>query len=72
MKDAKVPLFSMLKSARDLTVAAPFWLMAFVAFLLRIFVVQPLGAVLALVIGTVWCWGNLAGIHKFARKVVGR
>jgi hypothetical protein len=46
--------------------------MAFVAFLLRVFVAQPIGALLALIIGTVWCLGNAERIQGIVRRIVGR
>jgi hypothetical protein len=60
---------NVLCTLRDLTISASFWKMAFVAFLLRLFVAQPFGALLALIMGTVWCIGNWGGIQNFARSV---
>lgn len=62
-------LLSALRKARDMTVAAPFWLMAFVAFLLRLFMVRPFGALMALSMGVVWCCGNMPRVRGFLQSV---
>lgn len=72
MQSITSTLLSMLRKARNIIAAAPFWLMAFVAFLLRLFVVRPLGALLALSMGVVWCWGNMPRVRKFTRNISGR
>jgi hypothetical protein len=54
---------------RDWTISASFWKMAFVAILLRLFVMPPLGAILALVMGVAWCLGNAGGIRDFVCSV---
>jgi hypothetical protein len=56
----------------NMTVFAPFWTMAFIAFLLRLFVVPPIGALLALIMGTVWCCGNAGRIRERVRNVLSR
>jgi len=72
MQNVKDTLLSMLRKARDMIAAAPFWLMAFIAFLLRLVVVWPLGALLALSMGVVWCWGNMPRVREFMRNVRSR
>jgi hypothetical protein len=46
--------------------------MAFVAFLLRVFVRFPIGSLLALVMGVAWCVGNVDRIIGFARSIRSR
>ena len=48
--------------------ALSFWKMAFVCFLLRVFVWFPLGATLALIVGCIWVWWNAAAIAAFLQK----
>lgn len=72
MQNVTSTLLSTLRKARDITVAAPFWLMAFIAFLLRLLVVYPLGALLALSMGVVWCWGNMPRVRAFTQNIRGR
>ena len=52
------PLYNTIKGFK-------FWMMAFVCFLLRLFVKQPFGALLALIIGTVWVVSNVKAIQAF-------
>ena len=59
MSIIKDTLFPTLRSIHHLITAMSFWGMAFVAFLMRLFVTPPLGALLALTIGTVWCLGRV-------------
>jgi hypothetical protein len=65
-------LVSVLLHACKFTVAMSFWRMAFVAFLLRVFVRFPIGPLLALLMGLVWCVGNVDRIVGFARSVRSR
>ena len=58
-----------LRTVRNLIIFMPFWTMAFVTFLMRLFVAQPIGALLALTVGTVWCFGNAGRIREFAQSV---
>lgn len=44
-----------------------FWEMAFLCFLLRLFVAQPVGAVLALAVGSLWLCRNFEKVKKTAR-----
>ena len=69
MQIIKSTLLSMLRHAVNMTVAAPFWLMAFAAFLMRLFVVPPFGALLALAMGVVWCCGNAESVRTFIGSV---
>ena len=69
MQIIKSTLFSMLRHAVNMTVAAPFWLMAFAAFLMRLLVVPPFGALLALVTGVVWCCGNIGAIRGLFQAI---
>ena len=60
-------LLSVLLHACKTIVMLSFWRMAFIAFLLRIFVVYPIGPLLALLMGVVWCIGNVDRIVSFTR-----
>jgi len=55
-------LFSIMRWLYNWTVGMSFWRMAFIAFLLRMFAVFPIGPLLALVMGTIWCIGNAGRI----------
>lgn len=68
MQKTASTLLSALRQARDITAAAPFWFMALIAFLLRLVVIRPLGAILALSMGAVWCWGNMPRIKVLVQK----
>jgi hypothetical protein len=65
-------LFSGILHACKMTVTISFWRMAFIAFLLRVFVVRPFGPLLALTMGVVWCVGNVDRIISFMRTVHNR
>lgn len=43
----------------------PFWLMALLCFGMRIFVKQPLGALLVIVVGSIWAFKNISVIRVF-------
>ncbi len=60
-------LLSVLLHVCKTIVILSFWRMAFIAFLLRIFVVYPIGPLLALLMGVVWCIGNVDRIVNFTR-----
>jgi len=72
MTNMQNTLGSILCQARDLIIAMPLWTMALVTFLMRLFIPHHIGALFALIVGTVWCLGNVGRIRDFARKVVGR
>ncbi len=65
-------LISGLLCACGEVIAMSFWRMAFIAFLLRLFVVSPLGPLLALLMGNVWCVGNIGRILDFLRSAHSR
>ncbi len=52
-------LLSALLHTCKIIVMLSFWRMAFIAFLLRFFIVYPIGPLLALSMGVVWCVGNV-------------
>ena len=60
-------LLSVFLHACKTIVILSFWRMAFIAFLLRILVVYPIGPLLALLMGVVWCIGNVDRIVNFTR-----
>ena len=69
MKIATDVILSTFRQARIMTVAAPFWGMAFAAFLMRLLILPPIGALLALMVGIIWCWGNMPLIQNFLKKI---
>lgn len=49
-----------------------FWTMSLICLGLRCFVKYPLGPLLALVVGTVWCIENMDSVRRFFRVVQGK
>lgn len=72
MQNITTSLIFIFQKFRDMTAASPFWLMAFVAFMLRLIVIRPLGALLAITISIAWCWGNMSIVNKFIQNILRR
>ena len=64
IKTTALGLFSKL---RKFLQGMGFWKMALLCFLFRCFMLRPLGAVLALVVGTLWCIENMDTVRRFFR-----
>jgi hypothetical protein len=69
MKNAKNALVSLFCRTCALIASSSFWIMAFIAYLLRIFVVPPFGALLAITVSIIWCIGNVENIRAFIGSV---
>ncbi len=65
-------LISALLHTCKIIVMLSFWRMAFIAFLLRLFIVYPIGPLLALLTGIVWCVGNVDRILSFTQAILDR
>ena len=72
MKTVTDTLLSAIRQVHIMIVAAPFWLMAFVALLMRLFMIPPVGALLALTMGVIWCLGNMPRVDEFCRNIRNR
>jgi hypothetical protein len=66
IKTATLGLFSKLRRALQ---GMGFWKMALLCFVFRYFVLRPLGAVLALLTGTLWCIENTDTVRRFFHMI---
>lgn len=63
-------LWGGLRTVSAKVVRFSFWKMAFLAFLLRLLVAPPFGAVLALAAGGLWLYRNFAAVKKSAKDAL--
>jgi len=69
MQKVKTTLLSVLRDAVHLIGKSPFWLVALLDLGLRLFVVKPLGALLAIAVGCVWISRNIEVIRLTLMKL---
>jgi len=69
---AKSTAANLFRKLRTVLRGLSFWTMALLCLGLRCFVKYPLGPLLALVVGTVWCVENMESVRRFFRVVQGK
>jgi len=69
MQNVFSALLSIIRQNVFLIGKSSFWLIALVDLLLRIFVVQPFGALLAIIVSTIWIIKNIGKIQTFFSKL---